>query len=218
MYLLPGFSGQDFVDDWYPPSWLPPTLHLAILYLSVHTRTLCPILILRNSRAEWAWPLSLYLPYLPWSQPFLGAGSCPFLVGHLWILIQAFREVTHLSLSKPISNGCCWTLLLQTACWLHVGSIAFGCYCCRQPVGSMLGSLHLDVIAAVCLLAPCWVLFSLRAAHALGREELCMQCCTVSTSLHCRYPTDCVVHRKLVPVWSSHLWWPKLTLSTLLMC
>lgn len=52
--------------------------------------------------------------------------------------------------------------------------VAFEHYCCRQTVGSMLGPLHLDVVAADNLLAPCWVLFSLRAAHALGREELCL--------------------------------------------
>lgn len=60
--------------------------------------------------------------------------------------------------------------------------VAVGHYCCSQPVGSMLGSLHLDVIAAVSLLAPCWVLFGLRATHALGREELCLY-----AGLYCVY-------------------------------
>lgn len=52
--------------------------------------------------------------------------------------------------------------------------VAIGHYCCSQPVGSMLGPWHLNVIAAVSLLAPCWVLFGLWDAHALGREELCL--------------------------------------------
>lgn len=97
---------------------------------------------------------------------------------HIFLYVSPFLMVAfgHYCCRQTVGSmlGCCiWMLLLQSACWLHVGFIAFGCYCCRLPVGSMLGPLWSQG-------CPCsWKGRALFVCSAVP----CLHLCTAGTQL-----------------------------------